>query len=98
MDDEILEGDGVGGFEGALDLIQGVDAAGLFRMEEVDGGSAGAAHFAVGKERSVHGPGGDGVGAKPGGEFGDVLAAGVVEVLAGGKELDGLRAGAGGQL
>jgi hypothetical protein len=67
-------------------------------MEEVDGGSAGAAHFAVGEERGVHGKGFKRVGTEPIGEFGDMLAAGVVEVLAGGKDLDRLNTGPGSQL
>jgi len=46
----------------------------------------------------MHRPGLEGVGAEPGGQFGDVLAAGVVKVLARGKDLDCLRTGAAGLL
>ena len=49
MDDEIAQRDVLGGFEGALDLVHGVDAAGFFRMDDVDAGRAGAAHLAIGK-------------------------------------------------
>lgn len=57
VEDEVAKGDLLGGFEGALDFVHGVDAAGFLRVQHVDCGSAGAAHFAVGKERGVHGPG-----------------------------------------
>ena len=61
-------------------------------------GRAGAAHFAIGKERGVHGKRLKRVGAEPLGQLGDVLAAGVVKVLARGKDLDCLRAGTVGKL
>ena len=57
VEDEVAKGDLLGGFEGALDFVHGVDAAGFLRVQHVDRGSAGAAHFAVGEERGVHGPG-----------------------------------------
>ena len=80
--------------EGALDLVHGVDAAGLLGVQHIHRGRAGAAHLAVGKERGVHGEGLERVGAEPLGQLGHVLAAGVVEVLARGKDLHRLRAGA----
>jgi len=43
VNDEVAKGDGFGGFEGALDFVHGVDAAGFLRVQQVDGGSAGAA-------------------------------------------------------
>ena len=46
----------------------------------------------------MHGEGLKRIGAEPVGEFGDVFAAGVVEVLARGKDLDRLCAGAGSEL
>jgi hypothetical protein len=46
----------------------------------------------------VHRPGGKRIGSEEGGQLGYLLAASVIEVLAGGKELDRLRAGLGGQL
>ena len=54
MHNEVAEGDLLGGFQGALDLVHGGDAAGLLRVQQVDGGRAGAAHLAVGVERGVH--------------------------------------------
>ena len=54
MEDKVAEMDLVGGFEGALDLVHGVDAAGLLGMQDVDAGSAGAAHLAVGIQGCVH--------------------------------------------
>ncbi len=93
MDDELFEGDVFGGFEGALDLVHGVDAAGFLRVHDVDGGSAGAAHLAVGIERRVHGKGFERIGGEPGGQFRDMFAAGVVEVLPRGEDLDAFGAG-----
>ena len=97
VQDEVLKGDGLGGFQRALDLVHGVDAAEFVRMDDVDGGSTGAAHLAVGKERRVHRPGLKGIGTKPGGQLGDLLAAGVIEMLARGKDLDALCASTGRQ-
>ena len=67
-------------------------------MQQVDSRRAGAAHLAVGVERCVHRPGLERIGAEPAGQLSDVLAAGVVEVLARGKNLHRLRARAGGKL
>ena len=98
MEDEVRKRDELGGLKGALDLIHGVDAACFLRVQDVDGRCAGAAHFAVGEERGMHGIGLEGVGAEPGAKLGDVFAAGVVEVLAGGVDFDGLGTGTGGEL
>ena len=55
VDDEIFERDAFGCFEGALDLIHGIDAARLFGVQDVDGGGAGAAHFSVREHWRMHG-------------------------------------------
>lgn len=98
MDDEVFEVEVLSGFESPLDFVHSVDAARLFRMEHVDRVGAGAAHFPVGIERRVHRPWLEGVGSEPHSEFVDVLAAGVVKVLAGGEDFDSFSAAAGGQL
>ena len=98
MDDQVLEANVLGGFEGALDFVHGVDAAGFFRMEDVDAGRAGAAHFPVRIKRGVHGEGLERIGLEPFAQFQHVLAAGVVEVLAGSENLYRLRAGTLGKL
>ena len=86
------DGDLLGGFEGALDLVHGVDAAGFFGVDAVAGGwdVAGPERGggAVDKDGLVQGGGGAGV-AEPGGDIADDGAVGVVEVVAGGEELDG---------
>src|SRR5580658_3951429 len=97
VQDKVGKGDELGGFQGALDLVHGVDAAGFLRVQKVDGGCAGATHFAVGEKRGVHGKRLESIGTKPGAEFGDVLAAGVVEVLPGGINFDRLGTGAFGE-
>src|ERR1035437_2288315 len=96
MHDEVAEGDVLGGFEGALDLVHGGDAARLVRVRQIDGGSAGAAHLAIGIKRGVHRPGLEGIRAEPRSQLTDVFAAGVVEVLTRGKDFDRLRARAAG--
>jgi len=98
MENDVAEVDVLGGFEGSLDLVHGVDAAGFLRMDEVDGGRAGAAHLAVGVERGMERPGRDLTGGEPCGDFVDMLAAGVVEVLPRGEDFDRLRAAAGSEL
>jgi len=66
-------------------------------VEHIDCGSAGAAHLSVGIERSVHGEGVQRVGGEPVAQFGHMFAAGVVKVLACGKDLHRLRPGTGGE-
>ena len=88
-----LDGDLLGGLEGALDFVHGVDAAGFFGGDEVEVGSYVAGPLGVGTVAGVDGlmeRGGDVVGAEPGGDVADGGAVGVVEVVAGGEELDGL--------
>ena len=97
MDDEIAQRDVLGRFECALDFVHGFNAAGFFGMDDIDTGSAGTAHLAIGEKRGVHGKGLKRVGPEPLGEFHDGIAAGVVEVLAGSEDFNCLRAGAGGE-
>ncbi len=91
---EVAQRNMLRGFERALDLVHGVDAPGLLRVQHIDRERAGAAHLAVGIKRGVHRKRLERVGAEPLGQFGHLLAAGVVEVLARGKNLHRLRAGA----
>ena len=92
MEDDGLDGELLGGFEGTLDLVHGVDAAGLFWVDEVEIGSYVAGPLSVGAVAGVDGlvkSGGDFVGAEPGSDIANGGAVGVVEVVAGGEELDG---------
>ncbi len=94
--DAEVEGDGgngnlLGGLEGAFDLVHGGDAAGFFRVDEVEVWSYVAGPLGVGAIGDVDGlvQGGGGVGvAEPEGEVADGGAVGVVEVVAGGEDLD----------
>ena len=89
------DGDLLGGLEGALDLVHGVDAAGLFGVDEVERGGGVAGPLGVGAVAEVDGlveRGGDIVGAEPGGEVAEDGAVGVVEVMARGEEFDGFGA------
>lgn len=90
--DEVSEMDGFGGLEGALDFVHGGDAASFFGVQDVDGGSAGATHFAIREEGGVHGPWLEGVGSEPGSQLSDMVAVSVVKMLTGGEDLDGLGA------
>jgi hypothetical protein len=90
-------GDGnlLGGLEGALDLVHGGDAAGLFGVDEIEIGCDVAGPLGVGAVADVEGlveRGPDAGVAEPGGDVADGGAVGVVEVVAGGEELDGLSA------
>jgi hypothetical protein len=92
VEDDGLDGELLGGLESALDLVHGVDAAGLFGIDEVEIGSYVAGPLSVGTVAGVDGlmkSGGDFVGAEPGGDVADGGTVGVVEVVAGGEELDG---------
>ena len=89
------EGDLLGGFEGALDFVHGGDAVGLFGVDEVEIWRYVARPLGVGAVGDVDGlvEGGGGVGvAEPGSEVADDGAVGVVEVVAGGEELNGVSA------
>jgi hypothetical protein len=93
VEDDGLDGDLLGGLDGALDLVHGVDAAGLFDVDEVEVGGDVAGPLGVGAIAGVDGlvdGGGDVVGAEPVGDVADGGAVGVVEVVAGGEDLDGL--------
>ena len=93
VEDDGLNGELFGGLESALDFVHGVDAAGFFGVDEVEVGSDVAGPLGVGTIAGVDGlveRGGDVVGAEPGGDVADGGAVGVVEVVAGGEELDGL--------
>ena len=81
-------------FKRTLDLVHGVDAPRLIGVQHIHCGCARAAHLAVGIKRCMHRKGLERVGAEPLGQLGHVLAAGVVEMLARGKNLHRLRAGA----
>jgi hypothetical protein len=85
------EGDLLGGLEGALDLVHGIDAAGLLGVDEVEGGGDVFGPVGVGVERLVEG-GLDASVAEPEGEVADDGAVGVVKVVAGGEDLDDGRA------
>src|ERR1700746_1588591 len=81
----------LGDFESPLDFIHGFDASCAIGGSHVDRRSAGAPELVVPKQGSVHGVQGNPAGAKPVGDLAHVmLAVGVVEMLAGGEDLDGL--------
>jgi len=65
VDNEVAKGNPLSRFEGALYLVHGSDATRFFGMQDVDCGSAGAAHFAIRKQGSVHGPRLKCIGSKP---------------------------------
>ncbi len=96
MEDAGVDGNLLGGFEGALDLVHGDDAMGFVRVDEIDvrGDVAGPlpASAVAEKERLVE-CGGDAGRAEPGGDVADGGAVAVVEVVAQGEELDRLGAG-----
>jgi hypothetical protein len=94
MDHEIAKGDVLGRLQCALDLIHGIDAPGLVRVQYIHAKTTCAAHFAVSIQRGVHGERLQRVPSEPLGELCHILATGVVEVLARGKNLHCLRAGA----
>ena len=54
VNDQVAEGELIGGLQGALDLVHGVDAAGFFRVQKVDTRAARAAHITIGIERGMH--------------------------------------------
>ena len=83
----------LGRFQRALDFVHGIDSAGLVGVQHIDARCAGAAHFAVGIHRSVHGERLQRVRPEPFRQLSDIFAAGVVKVLARGKNLHCLRSG-----
>ena len=93
MEDDGLNGELFGGLESALDFVHGVDAAGFFGVDEVEVGGYVPGPLGVGAVAGVDGlveRSGDVVGTEPGGDVADGGAVGLVEVVAGGEELDGL--------
>jgi hypothetical protein len=95
VEDDGLDGDLLGGLDGALDLVHGVDAAGFFDVDEVEVGGDVPGPLGVGAIAGVDGlveGGSDVVGAEPRGDIADGGAVGVVEVVTGGEDLDGLGA------
>ena len=88
---EKAKGNLLGDFKGALDFVHGIDAAGTIGRGDVDRRRTGAPPVVVGIQRGVHRVQGNAGGAEPVGNFTDMLlAVGVVEVLAGGEDFDGL--------
>ena len=93
VEDDGLNGELFGGLESALDFVHGVDAAGFFGVDEVEVGGYVPGPLGVGAVAGVDGlveRGGDFVEAEPGGDVADGGAVSVVEVVAGGEELDGM--------
>jgi hypothetical protein len=66
-------------------------------VNHVDRRCPGASHLTIGEHGRMQGKRLHGIGAKPLGEFVDVLTAGVVEMLTRGKNLNRLRAGSPGE-
>ena len=93
VEDAGADGNLLGGLEGALDLVHGGDAVGFFGVDEIDvrGDVAGPlAASAVAEVEGLVERGGDAGVAEPGGDVADGGAVVVVEVMAGGEDLDGL--------
>jgi hypothetical protein len=90
------DGDLLGGFESALDLVHGGDAAGFFGVDQIEVWCDMAGPLGVGAvaevERLVE-CGSYTRRVEPGGDVADGSAVGVIEVMAGGEELDDLSAG-----
>jgi hypothetical protein len=96
MEDAGVDGDLLGGLEGALDLVHGGDAVGLFGIDEIDVGGDVAGPLPASPVAEVEGLmecGGDAGVAEPGGDVSDGGAVAVVEVVAGGEDFDSLCAG-----
>ena len=86
------DGDLLGGFEGALDLVHGGDAMGFFGVDEVEVGGDVAGPLPASAVAEVDGLmecGGDALSRNQSGDVADGGAVGVVEVVAGGEEFDG---------
>jgi hypothetical protein len=91
------DGDLLGGLKGALDLVHGGDAAGLFGVDEVQVRGDVAGPLGVGAVADVQRlveRAADIVRAEPCGDVADGGAVGVVEVVAGGEDFDGVGAAA----
>ena len=95
VEDAGAEGNLLGGFEGAFDLVHGFNALALGTADEVQGGLGVTAPVDLvlcGEERHVHG-GSDGIGAKPGADLPHRAAVGVVELVPRGEDFDRLGPG-----
>src|ERR1017187_2865575 len=78
-------------FERALHLVHGLNASGAIGGGDVDGRRTGASPLVIGVQGRMHGVEWNAGGAEPFSNFTNVLlAVGVVEVLAGGEDFDGL--------
>ena len=86
------------GFQRSLDLVHGGNAPRLLRMQQVDGRRTRPAHLPVGKQRRMHRKRLQFVAPEPVRQFHNLIVAGVVEVLPGGKNLHCLRTRARGQI
>jgi hypothetical protein len=96
VDDAGGDGDLLGGFEGALDLVHGGYAVGLLGVDEIDvrGDVAGPlAASAIGEVDRLVKCGGYSCVAEPCSDIADGSAIGVVEVMSSGEEFDRLSAG-----
>ena len=96
--DQVAKGNVLGRLQCALDLVHGIDAARLFRVQQVHKRRSGAAHLAIRVERRVHRPGNERMAAKPAGNLCHIFATGVVKVLARSKDLNRIGTGFGGKL
>ena len=90
---EFPERNVLGSLESTLDLIHGVNAPRLFRMQHVDCGCPGSSHLAIGKEWGMHRECFDWVGGEPACQFRNLFPAGVVKMLARRKNLNCLGSG-----
>ena len=90
-----MQGNLFGGLECSFHLVHGVDPARLFRVDHVYRRSAASSHLGIPKERHVQRKGFHGVGREPERDLLHVTLAGVVEMVARGKNLDSLRASLG---
>jgi len=96
MEDAGVDGNLLGGLEGALDLVHGGDAVRFVRIDEIDvrGDVAGPLPAsAVAEIEGLVERGGDACVAEPCGDVADGGAVVVVEVMTGGEDLDGLGPG-----
>jgi hypothetical protein len=96
VEDAGVDGDLLGGLEGTLDLVHGGDAVGFFGVDEIDiGGDVSGPLSAspVGEVEGLMECGGYASVAEPSGDVADGGPIAVVEVVAGGEDLDSLSAG-----
>ncbi len=94
MQDAGGRGEVFGELERALELLHGLNAAGFFRRDQVEGGAGVAGELRLGRERRVQGGPDAGV-AEPCCQFTDLAAVGVVDMVPRGAELNDADAGRG---